>query len=33
MVEADSHLKLLPAFILDISKMFEYIDMLSIGIR
>jgi hypothetical protein len=33
MVEADSHLKLLPAFILEIYKVFEHIDMLSIGIR
>ena len=33
MVEADGHLKLLPAFILDIYKVFEHIDMLSIGIR
>jgi hypothetical protein len=33
MVEADSHLKLLLAFILDIYKVFEHIDMLSIGIR
>ncbi len=32
MVEADSHLKLLPASILDIYKVFEHIDMLSIGI-
>ncbi len=31
MVEADSHLKLLPTSILDISKVFEHIDMLSIG--
>ncbi len=31
MVEADSHLKLLPASILDICKVFEYIDMPSIG--
>jgi hypothetical protein len=33
MVEADHHLKLLPASILDIYRMFEHIDMLSIGIR
>ena len=33
MVEADSHLKLLLASILDIYKVFEHIDMLSIGIR
>jgi hypothetical protein len=32
MVEADSHLKLLPASILDICKVFGHIDMLSIGI-
>ncbi len=32
MVEADSHLKLLPASILDIYEVFEHIDMLSIGI-
>ena len=31
MVEADSHLKLLPASILDKYKMFEHIDMLSIN--
>jgi hypothetical protein len=30
MVEADSHLKLLPPFPLDTHKVFEYIDMLSI---
>ena len=33
MVEADSHLKLLLASILDIYKVFEHIDMLSIGIQ
>ena len=33
MVEADSHLKLLPASNLDIYKVFEHIDMLSIGIQ
>ncbi len=33
MVEADSHLKLLPATMLTIYKVFEHIDMLSIGIR
>ncbi len=33
MVEADNHLKLLPASILEIYKVFEHIDMLSIGIR
>jgi hypothetical protein len=32
MVEADSHLKLLPTSILDIYKMIEHIDMLSMGI-
>jgi hypothetical protein len=32
MVEADSHLKLLPTSILDTYKVFEHIDMLSIGI-
>ncbi len=32
MVEADSHLKLLLASILDIYKVFDHIDMLSIGI-
>jgi hypothetical protein len=32
MVEADSHLNLLPALILDIYKVFEHIDMLSKGI-
>ena len=32
MVDADSHLKLLP-IILDINTMFEHIDMLSIGIQ
>jgi hypothetical protein len=32
MVEADSQLKLLPASILDIYKVFEHIDMLSMGI-
>jgi hypothetical protein len=32
MVEADSHLKLLPRSILDISKVFEHIDMLFIAI-
>jgi hypothetical protein len=29
---ADSHLKLLPTYILDMHKVFEHIDMLSIGI-
>jgi hypothetical protein len=33
MVEADSHLKLLPTSILDICKVFEHIDMLTIGIQ
>jgi hypothetical protein len=33
MVEADGHLKLLPISILFIFKLFEYIDMLSIGIQ
>jgi hypothetical protein len=33
MVEADSHLKLLPQTILDIYKMIEHIDLLSIGIQ
>jgi hypothetical protein len=28
MVEADSHLNVLPIFILDIGKVFEHIDML-----
>jgi hypothetical protein len=32
MVEATSHLKLLPTPILDIFKVFGHIDMLSIGI-
>ena len=33
MVEADSQLKLLPTSILDIYKVFEHIDMLSMGIQ
>ncbi len=33
MVEADSHLKLLPKSILDIYKVFEQIDMLFMGIQ
>jgi hypothetical protein len=33
MVEADSHFKLLPISILDLYKVFEHIDMLSIGIQ
>ena len=33
MVDADSHLKLLPTSILDTYKVIEHIDMLSIGIQ
>jgi len=33
MVMADSLLKMLPASILDIYKVFEHIDMLSMGIQ
>jgi hypothetical protein len=33
MVEVDGHLKLLPSSILDIYKMFEHIDILSMGIQ
>jgi hypothetical protein len=33
MVDADSHLKLLPISILDIYKVFEHIDIISIGIQ
>jgi hypothetical protein len=33
MVEADSYLKLLPTSILDIYKVFQHIDMLSMGIQ
>jgi hypothetical protein len=33
MVEADSHLKLLPISTYDIHKVFEHIDMLSMGIK
>jgi hypothetical protein len=33
MFEADSHLKLLPTSILDIYKVFEHIEILSIGIQ
>jgi hypothetical protein len=33
MVEANSHLKLLPTSILNIYKVFEHIDMLSVGIQ
>jgi hypothetical protein len=32
MVEADSHLKLLPTSRLDMHKVFEHVDVLSIGI-
>jgi hypothetical protein len=32
MVDVDSHLKLLPTSILDIYKVFEHFDMLSMGI-
>ncbi len=32
MVEADSHLKLLPATILDMYNLFDHIDMLAMGI-
>jgi hypothetical protein len=32
MVDADSHLKQLSPSMLDICKMFEHVDMLSIGI-
>jgi hypothetical protein len=33
MVDADSHLKLLPNSILDTHKVIEHIDMLSMGIQ
>jgi hypothetical protein len=33
MVEADSHLKLLPMSIIDIYKVFQHIYMLSMGIQ
>jgi hypothetical protein len=33
MVEADSHLNLLPISILDTYKVFEHIDKMSIGIQ
>ena len=33
MFEAVRHLKLLPTFVLDIYKVYEHIDMLSIGIQ
>jgi hypothetical protein len=32
MVEADSHLKLLPTCIFDLYKVIDHIDLLSIGI-
>ena len=32
-VEADSHLKVLPTSILNICKVFEHIDVLSIGTK
>ncbi len=32
MIEADSHLKLFPTSMLDIYKVFEHIDMLSMAI-
>jgi hypothetical protein len=32
MVEADSQLKLLPTYTLDINKVFKNIDMLSMGV-
>ena len=32
MVHADSYLKLLPTYALDIYNVFEHIDMLSMGI-
>ncbi len=32
MVEADSHLKLFPTSTIDVYKLFELIDLLSIGI-
>jgi hypothetical protein len=31
--DTDSHLKLLPTFTLDLYKVFEHIDVLSMGIR
>jgi hypothetical protein len=31
MIEAGSHLKLLPTSLLDIYKVFEHLDVLSIG--
>jgi len=33
MAEADRHLKLHPASIIDINRVFEHIDMLSTGIQ
>jgi hypothetical protein len=33
LVKTDSHLKLIPTSILDINKVFEQIDMLSMGIQ
>ena len=33
LIETDSHLKLLPSSILDVYKVFEHIDMLSMGIQ
>jgi hypothetical protein len=33
MDEADSHLKLFPASLLDMYKVFEHIHMLSMGMR
>jgi hypothetical protein len=33
MVEADSHLKLLPLSIIDKYKVFEHTDIVSMGIR
>ncbi len=33
MIEADTHLKLFPPYILDLCKVFEHIDVLSVGIR
>ncbi len=33
MVDADSHLKLLPTSIIDTYKVIEHIDMLSMGIQ
>jgi len=32
MVEAESHLNLISVFVLDIYKVFEHIDILSMGI-